>query len=250
MVKLRGMARGAGSLLLLIGLLVPALVTRDAGADVGPSATTTTTVPYRCTGVGFASGLGTLDRSLTVTFTAPTEVTVGQAFNVTADVPPIQLAYPGFAVDLVGRMQFNPVGATGSNGGTGVSAAFNVSSDTFPVPQLRETLTPTVGAGGTITVTAGSLFLLVGATGFDCVRVAGSVPGDDLDPGRDRTHDDHRADDIDHDLSADDHARRPRPRRPRPRRRRRPRRRPARLRPFHRRRCRPHHAVEDRVVLL
>ena len=159
-----------------MGLLVPALVTRDAGADVGPSATTTTTVPYRCTGVGFTAGLGTLDRSLAITFTAPTEVTVGQVFTVTADVAPIQLAYPGFPVNLVGRMQFNPVGATGSNGGAGVSAAFNVSSDVFNVPQLRETATPTVGAGGTITFTAGSLFLLVGSTGFDCAQVAGSTP--------------------------------------------------------------------------
>jgi len=165
-----------GAALLFGGVVTPLVATGPgAGAAVGPTATTTTVVPYSCAGVGFASYLGTLPtQNVTVTMTAPTEVTVGQAFTVTADITPLALVEPPLALNVQANMPFNPVGATGSNGGAGLSGTVNAVGATFNVPQFTMTATPTVTSGA-ITFSAGNIGIVQGATGFACSKMPGAT---------------------------------------------------------------------------
>lgn len=177
MGKWRDRTRFLGATLLVGGVVTPFVVAAPgAGAAVGPIATTTTVVPYSCAGVGFASYLGTLPtQNVTVTLTAPTEVTVGQAFTVTADITPLTLAEPPLALSVQAVMPLNPVGATGTTGGSGLSGLVSNAGAVFTVPQFTMTATPNATAGGTASFAAGNIAIVQGSTGFACSKLAGAT---------------------------------------------------------------------------
>jgi len=156
-----------------VSFVVPVVA---AGAEVGPAAASTTVVPYSCAGVGFAQGLGTLPtQNVTLTLGAPTFVTPGQEFVVTLDMTPLQLADAGFPISAPALTALAPVGGTGSSSGQAVSPNVSFAGSVATVPRSTMTVVPTVGAGGSVTFTAGQIRIVIGATGFACVPIAGSA---------------------------------------------------------------------------
>ena len=141
----------------------------SSGADVGPLATTTTTVAMSCRGVGFAAGFGTLPtQDVTFTLTAPTAVTVGQTFDLTVAVSSLVLANPGIALDAPGVTYIGVSGGTVPNAGRAIGYPIAIGGSLFTIPTATLPITPTAAAGGSVVLTALGNEIVQGSTGFGC----------------------------------------------------------------------------------
>ena len=164
-----------GVVLMTAAFLLP--LTSSAGAVIGPVATTTTVVNYRCVGVGFAALLNPVaDQNVTLTLGAPTEVSVGQVYTLTVDVTPLTLKPPAVPISTPAFISMNPVGATGSDLGRARSANVPFVGAVANVPRSLMTVTPTAAAGGQVVLTATRIRIVQGSTGFECDPVAAATP--------------------------------------------------------------------------
>jgi hypothetical protein len=170
------------------------------GAETGPNTTSSSTVTYICTAQGLAAQPGTNpvgpEQPVTVSITSPTQVTVGTPIPVTIQLSKVLVQEPPSflnltAVGIVGQMELAITGGAvtapapqpappalgrassapatltfGPVGGPNYGATF---------PPMVATVTPSVGAGGSVVISPQLIVILVGATGFTCAIKSGTA---------------------------------------------------------------------------